>query len=123
MTKGLGDLDLSRQLPLSQAHSDESEKKGIGQSDTIENLMPAKDDAIAITVLEPKSGIDGGVCAVGVRIGDVKERGVGAGIHTIRDDSRGRIYQKNRSRFSSNRRVETSKKHGDFGGMSGGLKL
>jgi hypothetical protein len=42
MAKSLGDLKLSRQLSLSQTHSDERQKKSIGQSDAIENLMPAK---------------------------------------------------------------------------------
>src|ERR1700730_14894048 len=123
MTKGLGDLDLSHQLPLSQTHGDESQKKGIGQSDTIENLMPGKDDAIAVTIIEPKRGIDGGVGAAGRRISNVKERGGRAGIHTIRDDQRGRIYRQNHSRFSSNCRVKTSKKRGEFEAVSGGLKF
>ena len=55
--------------------------------------MSAEDDAIAVTIIEPKSWIDGGVCAVGMRISVIKQRRRRVRIHTKLDDPRGRLYQ------------------------------
>src|SRR5450631_4468696 len=83
--------------------------------------MSAKDDTIPVRLNEPKSWIDESACVVNGGIGVVREGGGRVGIHTIRDDSRSGIYQKNRLQVSSNGAVKTSRKRGDFGGMSGGL--
>ncbi len=66
MSKGRGDVDLGRQLALAQHDGHKSHMKRIVQSDTIENLMAAEDDAIAITVIKPEEGIDESACVVGV---------------------------------------------------------
>src|SRR5271156_3886107 len=85
--------------------------------------MSAKDDTIPVQIIEPKSWIDESACVVNRGIGVVREGGGRVGIHTIRDDSRRGIYQKNRLQVSSNGAAKTSRKHGDFGSMSGGLRL
>src|SRR5450755_2274985 len=84
--------------------------------------MSAKDDTIPVRLNEPKNWIDESACVVNRGIGVVRDGGGRVGIHTIRDDSRGGIYQKNRLQVSSNGAGETSRKQGIFGGMSGGLE-
>jgi hypothetical protein len=58
MPKGLGDVNLSRQPTLTQGHRHEGQMDRIVESDAIENLMTAEDDAIAIAIVEPQQGIE-----------------------------------------------------------------
>jgi hypothetical protein len=83
MSKGLGNLDLGRQLTLTQCHSRKGQMKRIVQSDTIENLMTAEDDAIAIAIIEPQDWIDERACVAAVRFCVIEERGSRGSIHNI----------------------------------------
>lgn len=65
MTKGPRDLALGRQLARAQCHGHESQRMRIIQSHTIENLMPAKDDAIASDIVEPETRIKMRACVAG----------------------------------------------------------
>ena len=58
MTKGFGNLDLRRRLTEAQGHSHKGQMGRIVERDTIENLMTAEDNTIAITIVEPQDGID-----------------------------------------------------------------
>jgi hypothetical protein len=53
MSEGGGDLGLGCQPTLAQCHSHKGQMKGVAQSDTIEDLMTAEHDAIAIAIIEP----------------------------------------------------------------------
>ena len=58
MTKGVGDLDLRRQLTEAQGHSHEGQMDRIVKRNTIENLMTTEDNTIAIPIVKPQDGID-----------------------------------------------------------------
>ena len=83
MSEGRGDLGLSRQLTLAQCHSHKGQMKGVAQSDTIEDLMTAEDDAIAIAIIEPQDRVDEGASVAAVRFGVIEERGARGSIHNI----------------------------------------
>jgi hypothetical protein len=57
--------------------------KGVAQSDTIEDLMTAEHDAIAIAIIEPQSRVDKGAAVAAGRFGVIEERGARGSIHDI----------------------------------------
>ena len=83
MSKGGGDLELGGQLTLPQCDSDKSQMKRIVQRDTIENLMPAADDAKAGAIIEPQDWIDKSTFVAAVRFCVIEERKFRGSIHNI----------------------------------------
>ena len=60
-----------------QCHGHKGQMKRVVQSDTVENLMTAEDDAIACAIVEPQDRIDERALAAAVRFCISEERGVG----------------------------------------------
>ena len=83
MSKGGSNLDLGGQPTLAQCHSHKGQMKGIAQSDTIEDLMTAEDDAIAIAIIEPQGRVDEGATVAAGRFGVIEERRARGSIHNI----------------------------------------
>jgi hypothetical protein len=74
VAEGSRDRTLGSQLTLTQGDGYQRQMLGITQGHAIENLMAAKDDAIAITIVEPHRGIDRSACVFGAGLGVSKER-------------------------------------------------